>query len=180
MECETEGCKKDMTNKVEDYSKEKFGKAYCYSCQQTKTTEEAIGESNTENEESKPISKIPKDVPEEYIVLIQGKEYITHQGLLHVAHGKGLERVTSELVETKIDDIGNISMAIFKATVFMSGGKSFSGYGDATLQNVNSMIKQHLLRMAETRSISRALRLATNIGLCSSEELGGKDVDTKS
>jgi len=32
------------------------------------------------------------------------------------------------------------------------------------------MIFPHRLRMVETRAINRALRLATNIGMCSAEE----------
>ena len=51
----------------------------------------------------------------------------------------------------------------------------FSGYGDASAANVGRMIAPHIIRMAETRAVARALRLACNIGMTSREELGGSD-----
>ena len=50
--------------------------------------------------------------------------------------------------------------------------KFFTGYGDADSKNVNQTIALHKIRMAETRAVNRALRLATNIGMTSAEELG--------
>ena len=44
---------------------------------------------------------------------------------------------------------------------------------DACKGNVNPKIAPHIIRMAETRAVARALRLACNIGMCSVEELGG-------
>jgi len=109
-------------------------------------------------------------IPQEYMINLQGKDFITHKGLLAIAHDKGLTSIETELITEPTADI-----IVFKATAIMSTGlheKKFSGYGDATQSNVNAMVAPHMLRMAETRAINRALRLATNVGMCSSEELG--------
>jgi hypothetical protein len=47
----------------------------------------------------------------------------------------------------------------------------FNGIGDAGPGNVNRMIAPHVIRMAETRAIGRALRFATNAPTLA-EELG--------
>ena len=106
------------------------------------------------------------DIPAEYIKSLQGKEFITHQGLLWMAHKKGLKEVHTEIASLE-------PIIILKATVVMQDGSSFQAYGDATDENVNAQIKPHKIRMAETRAVNRALRLATNLGMTSAEELGG-------
>lgn len=101
-------------------------------------------------------------------ITLNGKTYVTQTGLLDQAHSKGLKSVETELIDFKDQEI-----AVVKSKVTMKDGSTFTGYGDATKENVNSMIVKHLLRMAETRATNRALRLATNIGVTSIEELGG-------
>lgn len=108
-----------------------------------------------------------KYIKNKWIISLQGREYITHAGLLDAA-GDKLKSIETEF-QNDINGFG----AVFKATVSMTGGKTFTGHGDACKENVNSIIAKHLLRMAETRAINRALRFATNIGMCSVDELGG-------
>lgn len=105
----------------------------------------------------------------EHVITLQGKEYITFAGLLDHAHNSGLESIRTELVQH--DD----NITIFKSTAVMRNNRVFTAYGDATPKNVNSMIAPHRLRMAETRAISRSLRLATDIGMTALEELGGNE-----
>jgi len=60
--------------------------------------------------------------------------------------------------------------AFFKCEVIVDG-KTFMGHGDATKENVTSnLIQPHFIRMAETRSIVRALRFATNNAKVAVEE----------
>jgi hypothetical protein len=56
--------------------------------------------------------------------------------------------------------------------VVSSNGETFTDVGDANPENCNSRIAKHLLRMASTRAIARALRSFTNIGMTCLEELG--------
>jgi hypothetical protein len=61
---------------------------------------------------------------------------------------------------------------VFKATVYKSpGSRGFVGYGDADPSNVSSRVHGAEMRVAETRAVSRALRKAYGIGLCSVEEM---------
>lgn len=101
---------------------------------------------------------------------LNGKTYVTQAGLLAEAHNRGIQSIETEMLEFRDQEI-----AVVKSRVTMKDGTTFTGYGDATKENVNSMISKHLLRMAETRATNRALRLATNIGMTSIEELGGAE-----
>jgi len=116
-------------------------------------------------------------VDPKYIVNLKGKEFCTYAGLLDLAHKVGLKKIETEMLSCVPD-----KLVIFKATVTMGTGETeqmFIGHGDATPTNVNSMIAQHMIRMAETRAVARALRSATNIGMAALEELGGPSGKSK-
>jgi hypothetical protein len=60
----------------------------------------------------------------------------------------------------------------FKATVYKSPEcKGFVGYGDADVSNISPLVNGAGMRVAETRAVTRALRKAYGIGICSVEEL---------
>jgi hypothetical protein len=65
----------------------------------------------------------------------------------------------------------NGNFAIVKATVVSKVGESFTDIGDANPTNCNAKVGKHLLRLASTRAIARALRSFTNVGLTALEEL---------
>lgn len=168
-----EGCTTDIqSEKVINYSAERFGKVLCMDCQRKE---------NQKPKQSTPISKSNDTVyglKKEHIVMLQGKPFVTHAGLLEKAHKLGLSTIKTKLL-TDVSNIENAKMIVFKAIVVIAKegeeSKTFTGYGDATADNVNNMVLPHRLRMAETRAVNRALRFATNIGLCSVDELGGED-----
>lgn len=105
-----------------------------------------------------------------HIIKLQGKDFVKHEGLLEVAHKIGLVKIQTEMLSSPSDEIH-----LFKAKVTLKGDKQFEAYGDASKENTNRGIASHIIRMAETRAVNRALRFATNIGLCSIDELGGDD-----
>ena len=93
--------------------------------------------------------------------------------LLESAHKDGkLQNIRTEIIS--IDHEKKI--AVFKAVVTMKSndettlGQEFEAHGDANYSNLGDKIKEHYIRMAETRSIVRALRWATNNAECSEEE----------
>ena len=105
------------------------------------------------------------------ILLIGGRWYVTHGGLLRIAqrnHCSGMRTA----VDKGLSDPASCRW-VFKATVYKSPrSRGFVGYGDADPSNVSSLVHGAEMRVAETRAVNRALRKAYGIGLCSVEELG--------
>ena len=94
--------------------------------------------------------------------------------LLDKAHKQyNLAGVETEILQFPCAENGN--MAIFRATVKNSDGATFSAHGDADPKNTTSTIAPHLLRMAETRAIARALRWLTNSGETATVEISGDE-----
>ena len=97
------------------------------------------------------------------------KEVVTYAGVLALAHEDGLKAIRTKLVQ--IPSKENDQTAIVTAVVCTNKGV-FAGIGDANPGNVNSRIRPHIIRMAETRAKARALKDSQNIGIVSLEELG--------
>jgi hypothetical protein len=221
---EGDGCEKELTKKVYDYSMKTYSVALCFDHQKlfrektgsvvapertdaktedlsdTQVTgkleaspEEVKKYADKTNKELniKPVTgrsghsvgnppklkdAIPEKVqmkasiPSEYIISIQGKEFITHSGLLTMTHKLGIKSVNTDI----ISDL-NAETIICKTTLILKDDRVFTGLGDANKENTNAMIGPHKIRMAETRSFNRAMRFATNTGMCSADELGGQD-----
>jgi hypothetical protein len=107
------------------------------------------------------------------LLLLDSKWYVTHAGLLRIAQHRRCHGIKTSLQHVVSDPIAN--RWIFKTIVYKTrGSKGFVGYGDADPSNTSSLVRGAELRVAETRSIDRALRAAYGIGLCSVEELGSR------
>jgi hypothetical protein len=106
------------------------------------------------------------------LVLLGGKWYVTHAGLLRLARRSRCSSIRTEPLREFCDPA--TGRWVFKATVYKSPrSKGFVGYGDADPSNVSSLVRGAEMRVAETRAVNRALRKAYGIGLCSLEEIGG-------
>ena len=106
------------------------------------------------------------------LLLLEGRWYVTHAGLLRL----GQRRRCSGINATLQKDLSDPSLGrwVFRATVYKSSGsRGFVGYGDADPSNCSTLVHGAEMRVAETRAVNRALRKAYGIGLCSVEELGG-------
>lgn len=108
----------------------------------------------------------------EFIIERQGKHFVLYAGLLEEAHSQGLKEITTTLVQLPNPD--NANVAVCHAVVETERGR-FTGIGDASHENVAPIMRQHIIRMAETRAKARALRDAVNVGVTALEELGGDD-----
>lgn len=100
--------------------------------------------------------------------MIHGREYTTLAGLLDKAHRDGLSSIETRVLSLPHEN--PLSIAIVQATVTTSKG-TFQAVGDACEENVGQGIEPHLVRMAETRAIARALRWATNSASTAEEEI---------
>jgi hypothetical protein len=115
---------------------------------------------------------LEKHVPrldERWITKIEGKEFVKYPGLLDLAHQHGLSSIEVDIVQMPTNDNGNF--AVCRATVMSKIGETYTDIGDANPANCSSKVAKHLLRMASTRSIARALRSYTNVGMTALEEL---------
>lgn len=118
----------------------------------------------------------------EFIIERQGKQFVLYAGLLEEAHSRGLQSIETQILQLPSPDNGNIAVAFARVTmndlIASDGGmddwqqKTFTGIGDASHENVAPIMRQHIIRMAETRAKARALRDAVNVGVASLEESG--------
>jgi hypothetical protein len=105
------------------------------------------------------------------LVLLDGKWYVTHSGLLRIARRSHCVGIQVRPVPGFSDPAS--SRWAFRATVYRSRTcKGFVGYGDANPSNVSPLVRGAEMRVAETRAVNRALRKAYGIGICSVEEIG--------
>jgi hypothetical protein len=110
-------------------------------------------------------------VPLGDVLCLGGKWYVTHVGLIRLAHRKSCMGIRTQMVRGFCD--ATTSKWTFRATVYTHrGGKGFVGYGDADPSNVSPLVHGAEMRVAETRAVNRALRKAYGIGICSIEEIG--------
>lgn len=116
-------------------------------------------------------------VPKEFIKNLQGKEFVLMGGLLELAHQDGLSFTHTEILQFPSQDNGNTTIV---RAVVRTGKGEFSGIGDASPASVpNKSIAVHSIRMAETRAVARALRVATNVSMTAFEELGEMNDEPK-
>ena len=104
------------------------------------------------------------DMPPGTVANISGKEFPQFKGLLPLAHQHGIQSMHTDLVSFAD------GVAIVKAVAIGTRG-TFEAYGDASPENVPRGAHHEVIRRAETRAYSRALRLYTGIGACAADEL---------
>jgi len=105
------------------------------------------------------------------LLLLDGRWYVTHTGLLGLARRKRCAGMNVQPVQAFCDP--QAQRWAFQATVYKSKAcRGFVGYGDADPSNVSFLVHGAEMRIAETRAVNRALRKAYGIGICSIEEIG--------
>jgi hypothetical protein len=116
------------------------------------------------------LEKRQPKLDERWIIEIDKNQFVKYAGLLDYAHQIGISSIEVEPLQLPTKENGNF--AICKATAVSKLGESFTDIGDANPTNCNAKVAKHLLRLASTRAIARALRSFTNVGLTALEELG--------
>ncbi len=108
------------------------------------------------------------NINEKFIINLQGKSYVTYEGLLDLAHQKNLRSLEVEIIQIPSNE--NNMTAICKA-IATTDKERFQDIGDASPKSVNTALVPHLIRMASTRAKARVLRDLTNVGMTAIEEL---------
>ncbi|MBI3973789.1 MAG: hypothetical protein HY332_21135 [Chloroflexi bacterium] len=104
----------------------------------------------------------------EFVINRHGKDYVLYAGLLDEAHQQGLKAIKTQLVQAPTAENGNVAICMAEVTTEKG---TFTGIGDADPSNVNRMLTNALIRLAETRAKARALRDAVNVSMVAIEEL---------
>lgn len=115
-------------------------------------------------------------INEKFLISLQGKKFVTYEGLLDLAHQKGLVSIRVDIIQIPSKD--NNMTAICKAMA-STENSTYMDIGDASPQSVNSALVAHIIRMASTRAKARALRDLTNIGMTAVEELSFEEGGTE-
>ena len=132
-------------------------------------------------------------IPPGFILTINGKPYITKEGLLAQARRIGFDSIRAEIHEdgkggyeaqaevtrtlrpAELALLEAMAMKVDHDTflqVYRDLRKATLAHGTATKENVrNPEMHRYMRELAETRAINRALRLYTGCGLVSVDEL---------
>ena len=109
-------------------------------------------------------------IPEQFIISIEGKPYVLYAGLLHVASEQSLRELSVTINQIPSEENGYL--AIMQAKAITNTGATFIDFGDANPASVgDDTIVPHLIRVASTRAKARVLRDAYAITMTSLEEL---------
>jgi hypothetical protein len=138
-----------------------------FRCKHIVSVQNCVSEGDTEN--GKFLERKKPKLDERFIITLEGKDFVTYPGLLDLGHQKGILKIEVEPLQIPTKE--NEHFAVCKALVVSTNGETFTDIGDANPSNCNSRVSKHLLRMASTRAIGRALRSFTNIGMTCLEEL---------
>lgn len=122
--------------------------------------------------------KLTQEFREIFICKIKGKEAILATGLQALAHEKGIKALKPRIIQFPNKD--NDNTAIVETTLLGYDWcpvtnqiieVEYTAIGDANPKNCTAMVAAAFIRMAETRSISRACKNYVNVGIVSVEEL---------
>lgn len=105
---------------------------------------------------------------------LRGRDYVLFPALLNLATERGMTGINSELIQSPSKENEMTAIVVAEITFQPDTGapRIFRCLGDASpaTTKLNAYV-----RMAETRAIGRALRMALNIGETMLEELGDND-----
>lgn len=109
-------------------------------------------------------------IPRNLIIMYGDSPYITKPGLEWKANK--LFGPAGYSIKTEIMENERGKYVLVKATLtVLANGAVFENFGEASLENVNSMMIKQMLHLAVTRAECRVLRMATACGYASYDEV---------
>lgn len=121
--------------------------------------------------------KVSEEFKQKYETSIKGQKAIKAEGLLVLAHFKGIKSLETNILQYP-SQANNLSCIVESVLVGYDWSPiedkivevKYRAIGDASPTNCSSMVAGAFIRMAETRAIARVCRKYTNFDmLCSSE-----------
>ena len=112
-----------------------------------------------------------------HVIRLNGKEYITHIGLLDLAHKAGFQGIDGGFVPELCDP--EKERWVYRAVVQDSEGRQFVAHGHASPKNLNGKIRDFAAVMAETRAWNRAIRSMVNHGETTADEMASVGLDSR-
>ena len=104
-------------------------------------------------------------IPQQHVIMIQGRPFIKFAGLLQMAHERGLVALTADWT------YNDAELSLAHAVATFQDGRRFEESGDATPANTNRKVAAHFRRVALSRAKARVLRDALGVDLVAVEEL---------
>ncbi|MGE5258292.1 MAG: hypothetical protein ACM3KE_16575 [Hyphomicrobiales bacterium] len=120
------------------------------------------------------LERIKPKLDERRIAEIEGRGFVKYHELLDLGHQKGMSQIEVNVAQLPSKENGYF--AVCKASVVSKTGESFVDIGDANPSNCSSEVSKHILRMAGTLTVARALRSFTSIGMTCLEEVDFSDL----
>ena len=137
------------------------------------------------NYKDKEAPKLSKEFQDKFTVDIKGKRAIKVDGLVALAHTKGIKSMVTRIVQFPSNENGHMCVAATHIVGYdwdpieeKICEVEYEDFADACPENCGKMTADAYIRMASTRSVGRVLRKYTNIDMVTSEEL--KDVVNES
>lgn len=101
-----------------------------------------------------------------FLVTLDGKDFVTYQGLLAMAHQRGLIELKAEWT------YNDAELSLAHAVARFANGQRFEESGDSSKENVGEKVILHWRRISLVRAKARCLRDALALNLVAVEELG--------
>lgn len=109
-----------------------------------------------------------------FVKRVDGREFVTYDGLRYLAGQRGLKRLqVTAVLQIPSKDNGNLAVCMAEAEG--ADGIIYADVGDASPENCTARTRVHLVRMAATRAKARALRDFTGYAGAAFEELEDDD-----
>jgi len=114
------------------------------------------------------MDEISPEFRQKYVRSVEGRDYISYEGLRHLAHSR-IKSIDIEILQLPLLDNGGIAVA--RATVEDTDGRRWVDIGDASDNSCAPSLAPHKIRLASTRAKGRVFRDMLDIDMVMYEEI---------
>ncbi len=115
-----------------------------------------------------PTNRNNKDINKDFIVNIQGKDFITINGLLAIADNEGgIERIEVTNLDVNLEK----QSAYATVKVTMKDGRVFENGGSGMPANLKANMQKNFVEMSISRALARSIRFGLSVDYVCGDEL---------